>query len=82
MTIALADDWMFLIFPGIRAALFRYGSMREVTFRPHPLNRSMIVTYHLITGESRDVEIPWQLFMDDRYDEILSRLTHHLGQLS
>lgn len=73
--------WMDLLMPGIRAALFRYGSMREVTFYPHPTDRALCVRYTLITDESRTIEIPRQLFAEGHYEEIIERVTHYLGAL-
>lgn len=70
-----------LLIPGIRKEMFRYGSMKEVYFAPDRFGRSMDVTYVLITGESRTITLPVTLFMDDKYDEIMERLTRHLGRL-
>lgn len=70
-----------LLAPGIKRELFRYGSMRDVEVFSSPFINSLVVKYTLITGESRRVEIPAQLWLDEDYIEIMRRLTEHLGRL-
>lgn len=74
------NQWADLLGPGIRQALFRYGSMREVTVSVSSFGHFFLVKYELITGETKTVEVPYKLAAENRYRDILRLITKDLGQ--
>lgn len=70
-----------LLLPGIRQALMRYGSMKEVWIQDCHDVRDLVIGYRLITSEERQIRIPWHLWDNDNYSEIIRLVTHHCGEL-
>ena len=66
-----------LLAPGIRQALFRFGSMRQVAVDDDGQG-GFRVTYTLITGESRTVDIPCSWIERDQYARIIDFITKDL----